>query len=709
MFDLKGRFTFEGADEAVSDLQKINDACQDVEQMAREAATGFDQMGEQIYEGSSRAGMSLSSLEKALGATSAELAEAKSIIGALGMAGLAISSTASKAAMDLEDATTRLKVVVGEDWPAINRAILEEQTRIRYMISEGEMIEALIPIARMLPEDAEILLDLLAPVNEALIVAGVSAEKYSMAWMQISRAIASGSGEALATGSRYMPALFTTPEAIEMLRTMNKEYGAVQNARILASALALQERIEQDKLNAMYDTGASRLRSFSITVGNFMEDFGKGFASVKATWAEVFRGLFQYLLDENVVPALGRFTTIASTMAIAIGGPAVVRTLVSRFLPGLIPTGTSAVWLLGKMALGVGAVALAVEDLWSALQGKESVIGAVVKLVGIDPESLAGLPDWAQQLVLIGASAIAWQIAKAFMAHPGFFLTKVIPGAAAAIGVVIALEPLWSMIPGTEGLEGVVDVIPDTLRAFMTTAGFTWLGFRIGGLPGAAIGLTLGVALTLYYFITKKHEPTAAQETLGEAAAETLDLADKIAKGDFPEDDVQRFSGAWSEALAKAAAEGGVMYERGFGEFANAMTDFSMLVARSYGPEVANRAFVDAMEQVVRGIEDEAARRRVAGDILQHWSFSAEEAERIRRAADRTPPGEPTPGFEEYEPSGEAPVGGVTVNVNIGTGAVQVTGTASVDEATRDEIIQRAVEAVAEGMRAVLDESPRGA
>ncbi len=331
------------------------------------------------------------------------------------------------------------------------------------------------------------------------------------------------------------------------------------------------------------------------------------------------------------------------------------------------------------------------------------------KFFGVEAEELEGIPEWAKQLALVGASAIGWQITKAFMAHPGFFLTKVIPGAAAAIGILIGLEPLWSMIPGTEGLSEVTSIVPDVLRGFLTVAGFTYRGWKFGGVPGAAIGMTLGVALTLYYFITKKHEPTKAQETVGEAAAETIELADKIAKGDFPEDDVQRFSGAWSDALANAAKEGGVMYERGFGEFANAMNDFSMLVARSYGPEVANRAFVDAMEQVVRGIEDEAARRRVAGDILQNWPFSAEEAERIRRAADRTPPGEPTPGFEEYEPSGEAPVGGVTVNVNIGTGAVQVTGTASVDEATRDEIIQRAVEAVAEGMRAVLDESPRGA
>ncbi len=709
MYDLKGRFTFEGADEAISDLEKISGACGDVEEMAREAGAGFDEMGDDIAQGASRADTALSDLEKTAGAAAAQLEQARAVIGAMGMAGLGLSLAASKQAMDLEDATTRLKVVVGEDWPVLNRAIMEEQSRIRSMISEGEMIEALIPLARMLPQDSELLLEFLGPVNEAMIVAGVSAEKYSMVWANISRAIASGNAEMLATGSRSMPALFTTPEAVAMLRTMNKEYGTLKNAQILAAAFALQERIEQEKLNAMYDTGTSRLQSYSKTVGNFMEEFGKGFASVRATWTEVARGIFQFLIDENLAAPLGRFVTVASAMAVAIGGPAVFRTIVSRLLPGMVPQGLAGAAMLGKMALGLGAVALAVEDLWAALQGKESVVGGVFKFFGIEPEELAGIPEWAKQLALVGASMIGWQIAKAFIAHPGFFMKTAIPGAAAAIGVVIGLEPLWSMIPGTEGLSEAVSIIPDVLREFMTVAGFTWLGWRIGGLPGAAIGLTLGVALTLYYFVTKKHEPTAAQEALGEAAAETLDLADKIAKGDFPEDDVQRFSVTWSDALARAATEGGVMYERGFGEFANAMNDFSMLVARSYGPEVANRAFVDAMEQVVRGIEDEAARRRVAGDILQHWSFSAEEAERIRRAADRTPPGEPTPGFEEYEPQGEAHVGGVTVNVNIGTGAVQVTGTASVDEGTRDEIIQRAVEAVAEGMRAVLDESPRGA
>jgi|Deesub1362A_J573_1020465.scaffolds.fasta_scaffold01665_14 hypothetical protein len=371
--DLRARISIEGAEEAVSALEQLNAEFDTVSEMAAEAAGSIEELGS-AAGAIDTASEATGALSGALGDLIGEFQQVRGVLGGIGMAGMGLVAVATKAAIGLEDVTTRLKVLAGAEWPKIVQTFEQEVERTERRITFGQLAEAFIPVAATLQDAVGVILPYLDEINSALLAGGLTAEKFAMAWTYVAQAIATGNAEILTRPSRLLPfPIIRGQEAIEIARQMRKEYDLLTNARIFAEAIARSEAITQEQLNEVFSTTASRLQALGGAWGDFLEEFGAGTADVIGRFTQLVFKPLDALIRSGIARELGKIFSIFSVLATALGGGAVIAKLA-----GLIGIGGGTIGsLLAVVLPWVGvlfAAAVAISDVISVLTGGKSII-----------------------------------------------------------------------------------------------------------------------------------------------------------------------------------------------------------------------------------------------------------------------------------------------------------------------------------------------
>jgi len=365
---LRARLEEEGL---ISTLEQANEEMNDLAAMSEEAQASLEELGEIGAAAGEGIAGGLEAASDATGGFVDQLRAVQPALGAIGLAGLGFVGVATRAATELEWATTRLRILADEAYPQIARAIESEVERLGRALTFGQLSELLAPIAATLPGHADIITKAIRQIDDAIIMMGGDAQAAERAWLYIAQAIGSGSAEILTRASRWMPfPLIRGEEAIAIARQMSREYDALTNAMILMEAIAKSERIEQEKLNQVMDTTRFRILQLHGAWGDFLEEVGAGQAQIKGTVAEGIASALDKFLEAGGGEPLGRWLTVYSTLLAGVGG----RALLSKVLGWLgIGGGTISGALFGVM-LPLGILALAIEDLWTGFTGGKSVI-----------------------------------------------------------------------------------------------------------------------------------------------------------------------------------------------------------------------------------------------------------------------------------------------------------------------------------------------
>lgn len=371
--DLRARISIEGAEEAVSALEQLNAEFDTVSELAEEAAGSIEELGS-AAGAIDAASEATGGLSGALSDLIGEFQQVRGVLGGIGLAGMGLVSVATKAAIGLEDVTTRLKVLAGTEWPKIVQTFEKEVERTERRITFGQLAEAFVPVTATLQDAVEVILPYLDEINSALLAGGLSAEKFAMAWTYVAQAIATGNAEILTRPSRLLPfPIIRGQEAIEIARQMRKEYDLLTNARIFAEAVARSESITQEQLNEVFSTTASRLQALGGAWGDFLEEFGAGSSALVGQLTSLVFKPLDYLIRSGTARELGKIFSIFSVLATALGGGAVLAKLAAFIGIGGGTIGS----LLAVVLPWVGvifAAAVMINDVINVLTGGKSIL-----------------------------------------------------------------------------------------------------------------------------------------------------------------------------------------------------------------------------------------------------------------------------------------------------------------------------------------------
>ena len=403
-WDLRARIAIDGADEALSEIQQLSEEFDDLAAVAEEAGASIDELSAEAVGSLGEAEEAAGGFRGALAELGADFQQARAGLGTIGMAMLGFTMHASDAAIALEDYTTRLRLIAGEVWPELAATMEEEVERTRRRLTFGQLAEALIPVAATLQEATDIIMPYMDEINNALLMGGMTGEKFAMAWTYVAQAIATGNAQLLTRPSRMLPfPIIQGQEAIEIARQMKKEYDLLTNARIFAEAVAHSEAITQEQLNTVFETTASRLQMFRGTWGDFLEEFGAAAAKARGWIAEVFADPLELLIRSGDVRRIGEVMGIFSLLASAVGGTAVLAKLA-----GLIGIGGGTIGSFLMVALPWAALLFAaatvIRDIFAVFTGGRSIIWEGMKYLW---EGIKGIPRlfgqaWDELLIYLG-------------------------------------------------------------------------------------------------------------------------------------------------------------------------------------------------------------------------------------------------------------------------------------------------------------------
>lgn len=422
--DLKARFVLE-AEQAISLLEELKAELDTLSNMAEEAQGDLASMGDSAYDAAARAAGGMKQMEEASRGLGAQFREVRATLGALGAAGLGFANMAANAAIRLEDTVTRLRVLSGEAWPEI-RSILEEiEAASGERLTFGDLAKALTTPAVIMRGQVRELRDIIRPISMDLLAMGVNAATFQRIWLRVAQALQTGSISPLTTISEEMPfPLIRGEQALAIAKQMREEYSEMVNARILARALAYNEKLDQYELKAILETNASLIQRLHGAYGNFLEEFGKSAADAKGAFAAFAADVLSFLRRIGAAGPLGSWFTTFSMLLTAVGGTAALAK-VAGWIGGMFGL-AGGPWLVMFKLLGMtGLAALVIEDIVGGLLGKKSVIIGLLR--GLKPymqdiyenwivplaRALEPVGDWLDRYLLtpmkeFADAALAW-------------------------------------------------------------------------------------------------------------------------------------------------------------------------------------------------------------------------------------------------------------------------------------------------------------
>ncbi|MEM3554207.1 MAG: hypothetical protein QXU79_00080 [Candidatus Micrarchaeaceae archaeon] len=396
---------------AIPALERANQLTQDLQDAAREVGPAFAQAASQAASSFAAAEGPISTLGDALRGIYADFKGVQATLGGIGLAGLGLLHVAANAAMEAEWAMRRAEVLTGQAFSRIVAAVEQESRRFRNALNVSDVIEAMFPVFMVLGERSDIVVQALGRISEAVIMAGGDMEAMRRVWMYVSQAIATGSPEILFRARALGFPLIRGEEAEAIARRMRREYDAVTNAMILMQAIAKSTGIEQSKLNQIMDTANFTLIRLRSTWTEFKEQFGKGFMEARrGIWDTIVDKVLGPILGRGGAEPMGRWFSIFSTILAGLGGAKLISAILAKLG---IATGGTILGMLGAVlpwVVGIGALALVIQDLLSA--------DSVIKRIPVIFDSLLRAAGEFTLSLLTGRRKLDESVAKAMTTGP---------------------------------------------------------------------------------------------------------------------------------------------------------------------------------------------------------------------------------------------------------------------------------------------------
>ena len=334
-----------------------------------EGSDAFDVMADTGDEAGEAIGESFESADDQVSSFVDTLDDAAVGLAAVGVAGLAFTKNSLDAAMQLEYNLANLRAVVGDQLPEVVDLFEGEVTRLHHMVTVGDLAQWALPIFAMAPGQADVVMDIVDLVNNAIIRMGGDAMSAEMAWIAVATAMG-GSYDMLIKASRRlkMP-LLAGERAFEIASEMSRENGPIDNLRILVDALGASTTTTLEGAEFMFDVTQNRVTSLGRAMGDFMEVAGEPF---RGLWGDI--NYYLRIAVERMTPAgaqIGRFVGIFSAIAGTLGTIKVGAAILKKLG---IATGAGSALAFGKWLLVLAGIVLVLEDIWVALKGGDSVL-----------------------------------------------------------------------------------------------------------------------------------------------------------------------------------------------------------------------------------------------------------------------------------------------------------------------------------------------
>ena len=365
--DLFVSVQIEGFDD---ELQTANEQ---IDQMASDAEVAGESLDELSTQGELAGESIADSMETAGGSVQSfsELLEEASVgLAAVGGAGLKFVWDSLDAANTLETNLNKMQAIVGAQLPGIVDVFEREVERLNHNVTVGELADWSMPIFAMFPENADMVLKLVEPMNNAILRMGGDTMTAQLAWVALSTAMA-GSYDMLIKASRRlkMPIVAGT-EAYEVISKLSRENDPLQNLQYTIEALALSSSTNLSGMGFMFENTELKISATERAWGDFMEMAGAPYQPIQGGLSDFLRSTIE--LATPAGERIGRFVGILGTLAGVLGLWKVGGGIISKAL-GAIGLSFSLGPFLAVLGV-LAAIAFVAEDIWSGLTGGESLI-----------------------------------------------------------------------------------------------------------------------------------------------------------------------------------------------------------------------------------------------------------------------------------------------------------------------------------------------
>jgi hypothetical protein len=278
---------------------------------------------------------------------------------------IALANASFEAGKELELQTVRLEVLSGDAYPALTDSMNEAIAASEGLTATGDMSLALNQALKM-GASIDVLTGSMAELQKLSFIAG---DDLARSMKDMSRSIATGS-------TRFLEQNVVLSKNIDGFKKLGMGYDeATKKKRELFIVDALQRnQIKiQEQYNKIVETTAGQLQIASTQWGNILETIGGLMLRGLKPLIKVGAQLLRFLGETERGMAIVETAFIALSVVVGVVAVASFKALAVAAWAALVPM---APFLLIALAIiaAVTTLVLVIEDLWTGIQGGESVL-----------------------------------------------------------------------------------------------------------------------------------------------------------------------------------------------------------------------------------------------------------------------------------------------------------------------------------------------